>query len=54
MTNRNSRIARERYENVGEIGETLTRTRVGIYNTTAGTADCTYSNFFAFVCISKY
>jgi len=39
MTNRNCRIARERCENVGKIGETLTRTCVGVYSTTAGTAD---------------
>jgi len=36
-----------------EIGETLTRTCVGIYSTTAGTADYMYSNFFVFLCISK-
>jgi hypothetical protein len=54
MTNKNSRIARERCENVGEIGETLTKTCVAIYSTTAGTADCMCSNFFVLVCISKY
>jgi hypothetical protein len=54
MTNRNRRIARERCKNVGEIGETLTRTCIGIYSTAAGTADCMYSKFCVFVCISKY
>lgn len=42
MANRNCRTKRKRCKNVGEFGETLTRTRVGIYSTTAGTADCMY------------